>query len=114
MWIAGHPYKQAYRLVAETLTESGRRGKGGNPVSWRSVQQWYIATDKPLENNVGKRLGPWWQVAPCPHGQLATNCQTGQWNDSRCSQSKEIALAMAKSIWQLPQLRDWFHPMVSD
>ena len=114
VWMAGFRKTDAYKLVADTLTKSGRTGAKGEPVAWRSVQQWYIDVPKPLETLVGSKLSAWWQTAPCPHGQLITNCDTGKWPYAICAEAKATIARMAEIIWTLPNLRDRFHSPLSD
>jgi hypothetical protein len=109
LWLAGNCKSEAYRLVATTMTDSGRRGKNGGSVSWRSVQQWYLKTPAPLETIVGKRLAVRWQSAPCIHGQLITHCTSGASRQLMCSESKAIAKMWVQSALQLSTLRDRFH-----
>ncbi len=114
LWMAGHSLSEAYRVTARAMTDSKRSGKSGNPISWRSVQQWYRGTERPLDTVVGARLAQWWQTAPCAHDELVTNCRTGPWNTRICIDSKQVAEALARVVFALPNLRDRFHPTLSD
>ena len=114
LWSTGMGKTEAYRIVANALTESGRGGKDNGPVRWRSVQQWYRNKSDPLDSVAGKRLADWWQTARCPHGQLATNCDNGHWSYAHCPHAKEIAIEGLHNIFSIPHLRDRFDPGVSD
>lgn len=106
LWFTGLNRTEAYRIVAEGLSKHGRSGKDGGPVPWRSVQQWCRKLDHPNTTVIGRKVMDWWQVHPCPHGYLVTNCETGQWNVAHCVDAPRLAREFADSIWQMPHLRD--------
>jgi hypothetical protein len=108
LWFTGMRKTEAYKIVADGLTKHGRKGKGGGPVAWRSVQQWCRNLGHPKDTMIGRRIMDWWQVTPCPHGYLVTNCETGQWNIAHCCDAQAMARKFADSIWEMPHLRDRF------
>lgn len=108
LWFSGVGKTEAYKVVAEGLTKHGRVGKDGGPVPWRSVQQWCLNLGHPKDTMIGRRILDWWQVMPCPHGYLVTNCETGERNVGHCRDAACIAKEFANSIWYIPHLRDRF------
>ena len=77
-------------------------------MAWRSVQQWSRNLGHPKDTMIGRKIMDWWQVLPCTHGYLVTNCETGQWNIAQCKDAMAIAKNFADDIWDLPHLRDRF------
>ena len=108
LWFTGMSRTDAYKVVANGLSKHGRKGKDGGPVPWRSVQQWCRNLGHPNTTMIGQRIMDWWQVMPCPHGYLVTNCETGQWNIAQCEDAQAMAKQFADGIWDLPHLRDRF------
>ncbi len=108
LWSTGMMKTESYKIVADGLSAHGRKGKDGGPVPWRSVQQWCRNLGHPKDTMIGKRIMDWWQVMPCTHGYLVTNCVASNLYHGHCRDAQAIAASFANGIWDLPHLRDRF------
>lgn len=108
LWSTGMMKTESYKVVAKGLSAHGRKGKDGGAVPWRSVQQWCRNLGHPKDTMIGRRIMDRWQVMPCTHGFLVTNCIESNLYHGNCRDAQSIASSFANGIWDLPHLRDRF------
>lgn len=92
---------EAYRRIANGLTESGRSGRNGNPVRWQRVQAWCLEGEAPRDQHIREKVQRWWT-------DFRANTATINIVDDRGrpATEREIAGRFADLCWSLPHLRD--------
>jgi hypothetical protein len=95
---------QAYKVVADALTDSGRQGAVRDnklqSVSWRSVQTWFLSETPPKHAHLLDRVVAWWGDF-----EKMSAARPGK-NDI-----EKLAKTFARQVFKKPLLRDRFHPI---
>lgn len=105
----GYRKNQAYKYMANAMTESGRTSKG-RPFSHRNVQRWWLDYEFQRDDRLAKVQGHienYWAEMPCPHGQLMFHC-TSNGNGIRCANWRLVAEEFASNALKVANFRDWF------
>lgn len=92
---------EAYRRIANGLTDSGRSGRNGKPVRWQRVQAWCLESETERDHQIREKLQRWW--ADFRTNTAAINV-VDDWG--RPVAEREIAGRFADLCWSLPHLRD--------
>lgn len=92
---------EAYRRIANGLTDSGRSGRNGKPVRWQRVQAWCLEAEAPRDQHVKEMVQRWWTDF-----RAATASPKVVDHRGRPVAEREIAGRFVDLCWSLPHLRD--------
>lgn len=105
---AGYRPNAAYKYMANVMTVSGRRSKGG-PFSHNNVKRWWHmyqnGGDERLQK-VNEHIRDFWGQIPCIHGFSLPECQSS--GGGRCVEMRATAESFASMALSHTELRDWF------
>jgi hypothetical protein len=104
----GYRRNQAYRMLAKSMTDSGR-GRKGKAFSPRNVQRWWLAYEQKRDRRlevVDRHIQDYWAKMACPHGATMYECPSTQ--EGRCSEWRAVATEFAQRALLVARFRDWF------